>query len=601
MSWFNNDLLFVATYDPQFDTSRNENDSKWNLYLFDRKDIIQHFGENRNGMPNSSSIVIDTHNKHLYTNNNSSNLERSKYFCPLLVYPLTNHPIGMECVDCDKLLIYFVDGVIHVYDININVTESNLKSSIVASSIVNANKQRPSMSLGPVSGLTMSSPKMGLSEEFENDLQARNVDEMANDILNDQFDANITSNQHNNNHSSNALGNSHLGTRMNNSQHNQQDSGLMSYFFGSGSANSHRTHIVTYSLKNYCVLAPFQTLSPHPVAIRLWKNDKQSPNDDHAGFSILSLDASRTLYEIDPISNEKSLIAKNIHDFFLVRETREYSHSNSSSKHHHSSHNHSHHHSHHHHSNHNHHHNSHSHHSHHTTRNITYLWTYGNNDKVQRWNFKDFKNPLTVGPIHPEMTSIGLCNILNVFVYGRRMVRQVNCDINGIDGTLCMPKYAVHIDIRSYLHIAIKDKIDRLTVELTFDFVLKAIAGGAWRCLNALETVLRHALSKEESHNAHKIVQFLRKFPDYSGIVVNVARKTEPTTWSDLFMLCGPPCLLIEESIQRNQLATASKYLYVLEKIDINYAIHYTTLYVLFLNFVGVFMQHLFDLNFVFD
>ena len=297
-----------------------------------------------------------------------------------------------------------------------------------------------------------------------------------------------------------------------------------------------------------------------------------SHHDDDAGFSILSLDSSRSLYEIDPISNEKTLIAKNIHDFYLIRETREYSHRNNRHSSHSSS---SSHHSHSHHSTH------HTHSSSHNTVNVTYLWTYGNDKKVQRWNFKDYDNPLTVAPIHPEMTSIGLCNILSVFVYARRVVRRSNSDVNGIDSTLCLPKYGVHIDIRSYLHVAIKDKIDKVGVDATFDFVLKAIAGGAWRCLNALETVLRHALTAE-TEDAERMIDFLHKFPDYAGIVVNVARKTEPNTWNDLFTLCGSPCVLIEESIGRNQLATASKYLYVLEKININFAIHYTTLYVVY-------------------
>ncbi len=74
------------------------------------------------------------------------------------------------------------------------------------------------------------------------------------------------------------------------------------------------------------------------------------------------------------------------------------------------------------------------------------------------------------------------------------------------------------------------------------------------------------------------IIKFLRKFPDFPGIVVNVARKSEPSTWKELFRICGTPVALIEKSIARNQLSTASKYLYVLEKIDIRMAMHFNAI-----------------------
>ena len=363
MVWFNNDLLFVATYDPHFETSRNDDghsgtnnvsssriDSKWNLFLFDRRDIIQHYGS-RNGMPNPSSIAPDatetTHYTHLQLHATGSNSQNnissssgigttsttsgssggsgsggigsssSQYFKPLLCYPLTNHPIGMESIDGEKLLIYFVDGVIHVYDININFFDANHKSfhyynsslrvssvsavtvsggassssqAMVTNSIADANSQRPSMSLGPamssIHGLSMSSPKMGLSEEFETDFDTSHVNDMANDILNGQFDASSATERN----SGTSLGNSN-DTRMQihghssdldtNIPNNSGNNGsFISYLFGSslpGSSNfgnaMTKPAFIAYSLKNYCVLAPFQTLSPHPVSIRLWKND----------------------------------------------------------------------------------------------------------------------------------------------------------------------------------------------------------------------------------------------------------------------------------------------------------------------------------------
>jgi len=51
-----------------------------------------------------------------------------------------------------------------------------------------------------------------------------------------------------------------------------------------------------------------------------------------------------------------------------------------------------------------------------------------------------------------------------------------------------------------------------------------------------------------------------------------------PRHWDDLFATCGSPRMLIQKSILRNQLATASKYLYVFEKIHIEDAIHFATL-----------------------
>lgn len=256
--------------------------------------------------------------------------------------------------------------------------------------------------------------------------------------------------------------------------------------------------------------------------------------------------------------------------------------------------------------------------------------------------------------------------------------------------------------------MTVREKLNRVGLDATFDFVLKAIAGGAWRCLNALEHILRSSLQKrhqikqrekkaqklreltvsnsvpeevpheapletspgldrqdlpqqslrssfvfypddvdrdssapkhdgsrrehEEKESARDsgddsetvdrtdagtstlvmmralsveqlshesvtadranalqqtedeereialVIAFLRRFPDFPGIVVNVARKTEPSQWKDLFKLCGSPIVLVEKSIARNQLSTASKYLYVFEKVYIEYAIHFATL-----------------------
>ena len=662
MTWLTNDLIFIATFDPTFKFSSSCNNgtnkqSKWNLLCFDRWEIDRYF-----------------------SNNNSSGIPISNEFIPMMEYPLTNHPIGMEAVDNDKLLIYFVDGVIHIYDINID-NGKDKKSN-------------------------------------------KNVEVIVDD-----------------------------------------------------DHHSLKTYPII-SLKNYCVLAPFTTLSPHPVSLRIWNyghyNDKNphykdcaeniiamNANKDDAGFCIISLDAARCLYKINPVNNEKELITENVHDFYLMRETRD-------------------------------------------KNDKCYLWTYGLNC-VKRWDIiydKQNGNKLTlkslfVSPVQAHMTCIGICNTLNVLVYGRRIIRKQE--------PLYTPRFAIHIDIRSYLHITIKHKLNTIGLEPTFDFVLKAIAGGAWRCLNALETILRTSLQKrhkllkrkknnknnnnnttiittssddatlnetnadgatlpfeqdallvhqslrstyvfypndverdfsrqnlnlqtQQQQKQHKqsnnndmnkikhiksktndspknanddgknkggggdimqfsqiedginelnqsgadsaingddndndddddgnsvndtlmmmstisydendnnnnennlkpiticeenkndelnpssssfdfglkinknldefkmismykkteeekeidiVIKFLRKFPDYPGIVVNVARKTEPSQWNDLFKLCGSPIMLIEKSITRNQLATASKYLYVFEKIYIEYAIHFATL-----------------------
>lgn len=607
MCWLTSDLIFIATFDPTFRSSNigisgSKKRSKWNLLCFDRWEIDKYFSSSSSGIP----IIINDG------------------FKPLFEFPLTNHPIGMEAVDTEKLLIYFVDGVIHVYDINID----NGK----------------------------------------------------------------------------------------NSMHHKKNDNMYEL-----------KQYPVIELKNYCALAPFQTLSPHPVSLRIWNyghynnhKDKDSAeniiamnaNKDDAGFCILALDASRCLYKINPINNERKVITENVHDFYLMRETRD-------------------------------------------KNDKCYLWTYGKNN-VKRWDiyydindsYKLKLKPLFVSPVQPHMTCIGICNTLNVLVYGRRIIRRAQ--------PLYTPRFAIHIDIRSYLHVTIKEKLNSVGLDATFDFVLKAIAGGAWRCLNALENILRSSLQKrykikqrrkkknqeiaisssddqlnnlmlndddlnedstmpfdKEAHvplrtsyvfypndverdfsrqnlniqNEQKsqdlkhipskvvndkkdspknnkknldaidfaeddvtnlprndededdgsldetlmmmstisfdndvdqqdderkdndnnrkftftrhgltpiktelkqmeedekeidiVIKFLRKFPDYPGIVVNVARKTEPSQWNDLFKLCGSPVLLIQKSITRNQLATASKYLYVFEKIYIEYAIHFATL-----------------------
>eukprot|EP01084_Bolivina_argentea_P235778 396630_1 len=248
-------------------------------------------------------------------------------------YPLTNHPIGMESINNNKLLIYFVDGVIHIYDININ-----------------------------------------------------------------------------------------------------------------------NNKIIT--LKNYCVLAPFQTLSPHPVSLRIWNYGGNDGGND-IGFCILSLSADRNLYSINIKNNERELIISSVHDFYLMRETRD-------------------------------------------KNDKCYLWTYSTN-RVNRFDIVNNKIiSLYVSPTQSHMTCIGICNTLNVLVYGRRIIRKIK--------PLYIPRFAIHIDIRSYLHITICEKLNTIGLELTFDFVLKAIAGGAWRCLNALEHILRSSLQKR-----YKIKQKTKK------------------------------------------------------------------------------------------
>ena len=135
-----------------------------NLLCFDKTEIDNHFNIN-SGIPLSNQFV------------------------PIMEYPLTNHPIGIEAADSDKLLIYFVDGVIHIYDINIK--------------------------------------------------------------------------QPNKSHSHH----SHHSHSNDNNHNNPSIQNINSFPF--------------ITLKNYCVLAPFQTLSAHPVSLRLWNYgyDNNSNND----------------------------------------------------------------------------------------------------------------------------------------------------------------------------------------------------------------------------------------------------------------------------------------------------------------------------------
>merc|ERR1712130_954087 len=97
---------------------------------------------------------------------------------------------------------------------------------------------------------------------------------------------------------------------------------------------------------------------------------------------------------------------------------------------------------------------------------------------------------LWVSPVQPHMTCLGICNTLNVLVYGRRVIRKME--------PLCTPRFSVNVDIRSYLHVTIRQKLNTIGLEATFDFVLKAIAGGAWRCLSALEHILRSSLQQKD-------------------------------------------------------------------------------------------------------
>lgn len=267
MAWLTNDLLLVATFDPSLTATSPTTQSKWNLLCVDRWEVDRHF-------------------------NGSGGVPASADFTAMMEYPLTNHPIGMEALDSNKLLLYFVDGVIHIYDV-----------------------VKPSTSTA-------------------------------------------------------------------------------------------RTDSPLISLRNYCVLAPFQTLSPHPVSLRIWNySDRKhrsvgASNSVEAGFCILSLSATRSLYRIDPSTNERQLIVNGVHDFYLLRETRD-------------------------------------------RHDRCYLWTYGQHH-VRRWDVS-IDGPvqvqsLLVSPVQPHMTCLGICNTLNVLVYGRRIIRRME--------PLFTPRFSVNVDIR---------------------------------------------------------------------------------------------------------------------------------------------------------
>ena len=603
VTWLTNDLILMATFDPTFKkNNNNSNDSKYNLICVSKNDIEKY--ELNTNIP--MNIIF----KH----------------------PLTNYPIGIEVIDYEKLMIYFVDGVIHIY--NITLLNYNIHHH---------------------------------HHSHHHSHHHNHHKKPASPMISNKIDSNPTS--------------------------------FLGHLFGFGSSNNSSINSkdnlndnnIEISIKNSIVLAPFQTLSPHPVSLRLWKYNNNSNknsnnnnsnnknninNDDDPGLYVVALDSCRDLYKINPRTNEKVFIIDKVHDFYLIRETRGDKYEE------------------------------------------ICLWTYSNKG-IYRWTINDNKIiPLFVSKSLPHMTSIGICNTLNVIVYGRRIIRRSKI--------LYTPRFAIHIDIRSYLHITIQDKLKHIGIEKTFDFVLKAIAGGSWRCLTALETILRSHLLKvtnktddiynnidyynntlpydedallprsqlrttyvfypndmsrgastdmgdndnsehsiEDSNNSthtrgfkpkintahltnmivsdnnselkqdihqndtinknnndrknnndndsdtssassnnnnvilkrelittmqkksssminvkkyklnNDVIIFLKKFPDYPGIVVNVARKIEPSNWKDLFALCGDPINLIEKSIQRNQLITASKYLYLFEKIKIELSIHY--------------------------
>src|SRR5690606_18747680 len=88
-----------------------------------------------------------------------------------------------------------------------------------------------------------------------------------------------------------------------------------------------------------------ETLSPHPVSIRLWNyfdevlDTKNSTTDENFhlcdynkmdnkknisnNYCILSLNSNRILYRINPDNNKTNIICKDVHDFYLVRETKD--------------------------------------------------------------------------------------------------------------------------------------------------------------------------------------------------------------------------------------------------------------------------------------
>ncbi|RKP09355.1 RIC1-domain-containing protein [Thamnocephalis sphaerospora] len=65
-----------------------------------------------------------------------------------------------------------------------------------------------------------------------------------------------------------------------------------------------------------------------------------------------------------------------------------------------------------------------------------------------------------------------------------------------------------------------------------------------------------------------RVIQFLKRFPNYHEVVVQCARKVEVSLWDHLFSMAGPPRELFDECMESNQLRTATAYLLVLQTLD---------------------------------
>ena len=100
---------------------------------------------------------------------------------------------------------------------------------------------------------------------------------------------------------------------------------------------------------------------------------------------------------------------------------------------------------------------------------------------------------------------------------------------------------------------------------------------------HSLELLLHETLEEDKngSETLRRVIEFLRKFPQFPEIVMRCARKRDPSVWKKLFDLVGPPKFLFEvndnlldglsylqQCIAAKRVQSAASYLRILQFLE---------------------------------
>jgi len=213
-------------------------------------------------------------------------------------------------------------------------------------------------------------------------------------------------------------------------------------------------------------ISPFSIREPHPYRVALWRFSEKR-------WLIMCLDTGYRLWTINPENGEKVELSEDITEIWLSKEPD------------------------------------------HPKK--TAVWAYSAEDGYVCFHPEDDSPSMrkaVINEAHPDLVPLGVDDRLVVLMGVRRGMITYSLDT---------PRFSVRTELFSFLHVTIRNMVDRLQLDEAYHLMNHFQSTGAWRCMSTLELLLQNFLKDANSKDKAHLIQL--KFQEMP--IINVQREYE--------------------------------------------------------------------------